>query len=100
MSHKAQSSRADEILLGDCLALLPRFADGSFQLIYIDPPFNTGRAQVRKTLAVAGDDGGERVGFQGRRYRTRLLAESSYRDAFDDYLGSLAPRLEQAHRLL
>jgi site-specific DNA-methyltransferase (adenine-specific) len=98
--HAPEAPQVDQILLGDNLALLPGFADGSFQLIYIDPPFNTGRAQVRKTLAVAGDDGGERVGFQGRRYRTRLLAESSYRDAFDDYLGFLAPRLEQAHRLL
>ncbi|HLB21068.1 MAG TPA: site-specific DNA-methyltransferase [Solirubrobacteraceae bacterium] len=90
----------DQVLLGENLALLPRFADGCFQLIYIDPPFNTGRAQVRKTLAVAGDAEGARVGFQGRRYRTRLLAESSYGDAFDDYLGFLAPRLQHAHRLL
>jgi site-specific DNA-methyltransferase (adenine-specific) len=95
-----ESPETDQILLGENLALLPGFADGSFQLIYIDPPFNTGHAQVRKTLAVVGDAQGERVGFQGRRYRTRLLAESSYRDAFDDYLGFLAPRLEQAHRLL
>jgi site-specific DNA-methyltransferase (adenine-specific) len=90
----------DQILLGENLQLLPAFADGCFQLIYIDPPFNTGRAQVRKTLAVVGDEQGERTGFQGRRYRTRLLAESSYGDAFDDYLGFLAPRLEHAHRLL
>jgi site-specific DNA-methyltransferase (adenine-specific) len=95
-----KSPEIDQILLGENLALLPAFADGSFQLIYIDPPFNTGRAQVRKTLAVVGDAQGERVGFQGRRYRTRLLGESSYRDAFDDYLGFLAPRLEHAHRLL
>jgi site-specific DNA-methyltransferase (adenine-specific) len=94
------SPHSDEILFGENLELLPAFADGSFQLIYIDPPFNTGHAQVRKTLAVVGDEQGERVGFQGRRYRTRLLAESSYGDAFDDYLGFLAPRLEHAHRLL
>jgi site-specific DNA-methyltransferase (adenine-specific) len=91
---------SDQILLGENLRLLPSFADGAFQLIYIDPPFNTGRAQVRKTLSVVGDEQGERTGFQGRRYRTRLLAESSYRDAFEDYLGFLAPRLEHAHRLL
>jgi site-specific DNA-methyltransferase (adenine-specific) len=96
----SEPSETDQILLGENLALLPSFGDGSFQLIYIDPPFNTGRAQVRKTLAVVSDEDGERTGFQGRRYRTRLLAESSYRDAFDDYLGFLAPRLEQAHRLL
>jgi len=90
----------DEILLGDCLELLPRFADGSFQLIYIDPPFNTGRAQTRRTLETVPDEAGDRTGFQGRRYATRLLAESSYRDAFEDYLGFLAPRIQHAHRLL
>jgi site-specific DNA-methyltransferase (adenine-specific) len=89
----------DQILLGENLELLPSFRDGSFQLVYIDPPFNTGRAQVRKTLSVVPDAAGERTGFQGRRYRTRLLGESSYGDAFEDYLGFLAPRLEQAHRL-
>jgi site-specific DNA-methyltransferase (adenine-specific) len=95
-----EEPQTDQILLGDNLQLLPSFADECFQLIYIDPPFNTGRAQVRKTLSVVGDEQGERAGFQGRRYRTRLLAESSYGDAFDDYLGFLAPRLEHAHRLL
>jgi site-specific DNA-methyltransferase (adenine-specific) len=90
----------DQILLGENLELLPSFDDGSFQLVYIDPPFNTGRAQVRKTLSVVPDEDGERVGFQGRRYRTRLLTESSYGDSFEDYLGFLAPRLEEARRLL
>jgi site-specific DNA-methyltransferase (adenine-specific) len=90
----------DQILLGENLRLLPRFAGGSFQLIYIDPPFNTGRPQARKTLRAVADADGERTGFQGRRYRTELLASSSYRDRFDDYLAFLAPRLEQAHRLL
>jgi site-specific DNA-methyltransferase (adenine-specific) len=90
----------DQILLGENLELLPSFGDRSFQLVYIDPPFNTGHAQVRKTLSVVPDQDGERTGFQGRRYRTRLLGESSYGDAFDDYLGFLAPRLEHAHRLL
>ncbi|HEY3828459.1 MAG TPA: site-specific DNA-methyltransferase [Solirubrobacteraceae bacterium] len=90
----------EEIMLGDNLELLPRFADGSFQLIYIDPPFNTGSVQARKTLRMVPDARGDRTGFQGRRYRTRLLAESSYRDRFEDYLAFLTPRLEQAHRLL
>jgi len=95
-----QSPSSDEILLGDCLELLPRFADGSFQLIYIDPPFNTGREQTRKLMRTVVDEDGDRTGFQGRRYATRLLGESSYGDAFEDYLAFLAPRLEQAHRLL
>jgi site-specific DNA-methyltransferase (adenine-specific) len=96
----AHSPVGDEVLLGDCLDLLPRFSDGSFQLIYIDPPFNTGRAQTRRTLLTVADEHGGRTGFQGRRYTSRLLAESSYKDAFDDYLAFLAPRLEHAHRLL
>jgi site-specific DNA-methyltransferase (adenine-specific) len=97
---QAHHPSADEILLGDCLEILPRFADGSFQLIYIDPPFNTGIRQTRRTLQTVEDERGDRTGFQGRRYATKLLAESSYRDTFDDYLAFLAPRLEHAHRLL
>jgi site-specific DNA-methyltransferase (adenine-specific) len=91
---------ADEILLGENLELLPSFDDESFQLIYIDPPFNTGKEQTRKTLQTTPDEDGDRTGFNGRRYRTRLLEQSSYRDSFDDYLAFLAPRLEEAHRLL
>ena len=90
----------DQILLGDNLTLLTRFGDGEFQLIYIDPPFNTGRAQVRSTLSTTADGAGDRVGFGGRRYRSELLERSSYRDEFDDYLGFLEPRLREAHRLL
>jgi site-specific DNA-methyltransferase (adenine-specific) len=97
---KHEGPAVDRILLGDSLELLPGFASGSFQLIYIDPPFNTGTTQVRRTLRAVREEDGPRVGFQGNRYRTQLLAESSYRDSFDDYLAFLWPRLEQAHRLL
>ena len=91
---------AEEILLGDNLELLPRFADESFQLVYVDPPFNTGRTQTRRTLRTVSDPDGDRTGYKGRRYSTRLLAQSSYRDRFDDYLAFLAPRLQEARRLL
>ncbi len=101
MSHSSsESDRANRILLGENLELLPSLAAESFQLIYIDPPFNTGTVQSRKTLETVADVDGERTGFQGRRYKTKLLAESSYRDSFEDYLAFLAPRLEQARRLL
>src|SRR5271167_3100850 len=118
MQPSSSAPGTDEILLGDNLDLLPGFADETFQLIYIDPPFNTGKLQSRKTLQTvqagsqgqtapdeAGerttDDGdGDRTGFKGRRYTTRLLEQSSYRDTFDDYLAFLAPRLQEAHRLL
>jgi site-specific DNA-methyltransferase (adenine-specific) len=90
----------DQILLGENLDLLPRLAAGSFQLVYVDPPFNTGKRQVRRTLASVRADDGERVGFQGQRYRSRVIAESSYRDQFDDHQAFLEPRLRELHRLL
>jgi site-specific DNA-methyltransferase (adenine-specific) len=90
----------DRILLGDNLPLLRAEPAGSVMLAYLDPPFNTGRPQARRTLATAADAAGDRTGFAGRRYATRLLSESSYRDAFDDYLGFLEPRLREVHRLL
>lgn len=89
----------DRILLGDNLEWLPTLADQSFQMIYIDPPFNTGKVQARKTVRAIRDGEG-RKGFQGRRYTTQLLAQHSYSDLFEDYLAFLAPRLEEARRLL
>jgi site-specific DNA-methyltransferase (adenine-specific) len=100
MPSVAEPPVHDQILLGENLELLPRFAAGAFQLVYIDPPFNTGRRQERRTLRAVGDPEADRIGFGGRRYRTELLARSSYGDSFDDYLAFLAPRLEHAHRLL
>jgi DNA modification methylase len=100
MAEPQHRPEGDEILLGDNLEILPRFAAESFRLMYIDPPFNTGARQRRRTLRTVPDEEGDRTGFGGRRYRTRLLSESSYRDSFDDFLSFLAPRLEEAHRLL
>ena len=84
---------------GDNLPLMRALPDGVAQLVYMDPPFNTGRSQERRTTRAIADADGPHA-FRGRRYRTELLERSSYRDAFDDYLGFLAPRLEEARRLL
>jgi site-specific DNA-methyltransferase (adenine-specific) len=89
-----------EVILADNADVLPELPSGFFQLIYIDPPFNTGKQQQRLTLETVPDEDGDRTGFKGQRYKTRLLAESSYRDVFDDYLAFLEPRLREAHRLL
>jgi len=90
----------DLVLLGDNLELLPGFDDGLFQLVYADPPFNTGRTQRRRTVSATADPDGDRVGFGGRRYATRVLGESSYADRYDDYLGFLEPRLRELRRVL
>jgi len=88
------------IVLGDNLPVLGELADGSVQMAYADPPFNTGRTQERRTLATVAAEDGDRTGFGGRRYATTLLQQSSYRDSFDDYLGFLEPRLRELRRVL
>jgi site-specific DNA-methyltransferase (adenine-specific) len=95
-----QAPGEDRILLGENMRILPTLPDKSFQLVYIDPPFNTGKVQARQMLQVVRDENGRHTGFQGHRYSTRLLASASYADSFDDYLAFLAPRLHEAHRLL
>lgn len=88
------------LLHGDNADVLPTLADASFELIYVDPPFNTGRAQKRTQLSMTRDDAGDRVGFKAERYRTTKVGTRSFADSFDDYLAFLEPRLEHAHRLL
>jgi site-specific DNA-methyltransferase (adenine-specific) len=90
----------DLVLLGDNLAHMRELDDGLFQLAYLDPPFNTGKRQLRRSLSTVADATGDRTGFQGRRYATEVLGESSYEDDFDDYLGFLEPRLREVRRLL
>jgi site-specific DNA-methyltransferase (adenine-specific) len=69
-------------------------------LIYVDPPFNTGKSQSRTRIRVTPDPDGDRTGFQGRRYRTQVVGSSEYADIFDDYIGFLRPRMEEAYRVL
>ena len=88
------------IVQGDNLNVLRVLEAGSVDLIYIDPPFNTGRAQTRVSLRAERDAAGDRTGFQGRRYRTTTLGETGYGDRFDDYLAFLEPRLGESHRVL
>ena len=89
-----------QIVHADSLDYLLETASGSFDLIYIDPPFNTGKTQSRSTIESVRSELGSRVGFGGNRYQSRVASELSYRDVFDDYLGFLEPRLIEAHRVL
>jgi site-specific DNA-methyltransferase (adenine-specific) len=92
----------DDLLIeGDNAAVLPRLPSAAFDMIYIDPPFNTGGWQRRATLRVVHDDqAGDRTGFSGRRYRSEILRALAYEDRFGDYLAFLAPRLREARRVL
>ncbi len=88
------------IVLGDNLAVLAQVPDGCADLVYIDPPFNTGIRQKRERLRTVRDDAGDRTGFGGRRYRTERLGASGFDDSFDDYLAVLEPRCREARRIL
>jgi len=90
----------DLLIFGDNSTVLEALPEATFDLIYLDPPFNTGRTQSRRTLEVVTDEDGDRVGFGGKRYTSRLLQTLSYDDAFADYLGFLEPRVSRARELL
>lgn len=89
-----------KIYYGNNLEILSKFPDESFSLIYIDPPFNTGKVQERTQIKTIRDENGDRKGFAGRTYRTIPIAKRAYLDVFDDYLDFLEPRIREAHRLL
>jgi site-specific DNA-methyltransferase (adenine-specific) len=97
---EAASSPHGRIVLGDNLDVLRALPDGLARLVYVDPPFNTGGEQRRTRLRTVRDDDGDRTGFKGARYRTEVLGSSAWRDAYEDYLGFLAPRLAEARRVL
>ncbi|MET0449932.1 MAG: DNA methyltransferase, partial [Aeromicrobium sp.] len=90
----------DLVIEGDNLPVLAQLPDESFQLIYIDPPFNTGRTQARQALTMTRVDEGGRTGFQGRSYEAVKGLLYSYDDRFADYWEFLEPRLVEAWRLL
>ena len=95
-----QNNSKYRVIQGDNLAVLKSMADESVQLIYVDPPFNTGRVQSRGSSKTTRTETGNRVGFKGQRYEIVKETILSYDDEFKDYWGFLEPRLEEAWRLL
>ena len=88
------------VVSGDNLPVLRGLPDETISLVYIDPPFNTGRRQTRRNLRTTADPDGDRRGFKGASYRTVAGRPFAYDDSFDDYWGFLEPRLVEARRLL
>jgi len=88
------------VIQGDNLSVLKSIPSESIQLIYVDPPFNTGRVQSRGSSKTTRTDTGNRIGFKGQRYEIVKETILSYDDEFKDYWGFLEPRLEEAWRLL
>jgi site-specific DNA-methyltransferase (adenine-specific) len=88
------------IVLADNLTVLRSLPDASVDLIYVDPPFNTGQPRILQSTRTTRDDDGDRVGFKGNRYRTVRLGRSRYVDVHDDYLEFLEPRIAEFRRVL
>ena len=93
-------SQKNLVYQGDNLPILQSIQTESIDLIYIDPPFNTGREQQRSKETTRRNDEGDRIGFKGQRYETIKSKVLSYDDQFVDYWAFLEPRLEEAFRVL
>ena len=91
---------SNRVIQGDNLSVLKSIPDSSVQLIYVDPPFNTGRTQTRGTSVTTRSAEGNRIGFKGHRYEIVKETVLSYDDEFADYWSFLEPRLEEAWRIL
>jgi len=100
LTTREASSPCVAIVEGDNLQALREVPDGTVNLLYIDPPFNTGQPQEKRRTKTIRDTQGDRTGFCGVRYRTMLEGTSTFNDRFDDYLAFLEPRIREAARVL
>ncbi|KQM61000.1 DNA-methyltransferase [Agreia sp. Leaf210] len=98
----ASDQGVSRIIQGDNLPVLAGLADEAFTLIYLDPPFNTGRVQKRQsTTSVRTQAGvGSVTGFKGRSYERIKGDLLAYDDVFENYWEFIEPRLIEAWRLL
>jgi site-specific DNA-methyltransferase (adenine-specific) len=88
------------VILGNNLDILKEVPDGCVDLIYIDPPFNTGKVQARTQMRTTRNKKGDRVGFKGQRYETEVIGKKAFDDQFDDFIEFITPRLEEGYRVL
>jgi site-specific DNA-methyltransferase (adenine-specific) len=73
----------NQIFFGDNLEILKTLPSESVDLIYIDPPFNTGKTQKHTQVKTVRSKTGSRKGFQGQTYKTTELGTRAYNDSFD-----------------
>jgi len=85
---------------GDNLPILKTLPDNTADLIYIDPPFNTGKIQGMDRIKILESDKGDRVGFNNKSYQSIAISSYQYRDMFDSYVDWLMERISESYRLL
>ena len=90
-----------KIIKSDCLTWLAASDVGWANLVYIDPPFNTGKVQTRKLLrSIRVQEGEGNRGFGGHAFSHHEIARMSYCDKKADYRAWLFCCLQGAERLL
>ena len=100
MTEIIGESGPDLVIEAENSEVLSNLPSDFFQMIYLDPPFNTGRKQSRVSTKVTRTKEGGRIGFKGQRYESVRERVVSYDDEFEDYWTFLEPKLEAAWRLL
>ena len=103
----ARANGVRKIIQGENLAARASLPDAFAAVIYVDPPFNTGKVQKRDRIKVTraeggeGGEGGDRGGFGGRRYDVEQVeGGATYADSYEDFEAFLMPRIEAAMRCL
>lgn len=95
------SAPMEGVIEEDNLAVMRRLPSECIDLIYIDPPFGTGKVRRLQSIRTGS---GERTrnGFGGRTYNFEVVSAHNYRDdmPLEEYLGFLHERLAEMHRLL
>jgi site-specific DNA-methyltransferase (adenine-specific) len=97
---KAGKLPTNSIVFSDNIEALKSIPDNSINLIYVDPPFNTGIVQTRQITKAVKDENGTQKGFKGEKYTFEKTEQFSYNDSFEDFWGFLEPRLKEAKRIL
>ena len=96
-----KADHMNRVFFGDNLPILRSMPDESVDLIYIDPPFNTGKTQTLTKIKTVRSESGDRIGFQGNTYKTIRLGTKAYQDSFEDYKeGALTSEVERSYRNL
>jgi len=86
-----------QIILGENSEVLATLPDRLARLVYVDPPFNTGKVQKRDRMKVRAIHGeGDRSGFGGRQYQVEHIDSTSYSDDFDDFEQFILTRVKAA----
>lgn len=90
----------NQIIFGNNLDVLRTIKSETIDLIYIDPPFNTKKVQTRTYKKTTQNDSGDRVGYNGKKYKTEDIITRQFNDSFEDFVEFLRPRIQEAHRIL